>query len=284
MHASELVEVAALAASQGPALITSNGKLPQRGIEDYWSSSKSRLGRWGRSLKVFRKALEGDEPDREHTAHVTWRAVRPVLEEIFTGEILCRLWTTVLVAHDLRHGVCDAGPVARSVMLGHLEARQRALAFTSDRRCVSAEAATQLRRVRRSSERWSDYLLGSLADVCDISEFAFDAERARDFSERLRDRTIAPGGSPAWTLAMTSLRAGFAKTLCSYSPNGDVNARIASSILSCFSSEHFESTSLFRSLWLVRLDNTARDVEGMVDDLLRAEERHPPVILFSKPK
>jgi len=289
MHARELVEVAGLAASQGPALILGPGRLPQRGIEDYWSSSKCRLGRWARSLKLYRKALDGDAdrnrngPEKERVSQAAWRATQPVLEEIFTGDILSRLWTTVLCAHDQRRGACDAGPIARSVMLGHLEARQRALALSSDRRYIGAEAAAQLRRVRRSSERWSDYLLGALADVSDISEFAFDAERARDFSERLRDRPVAPGQTPAWTLALGSLRAGFAKALCPYSPNGDVNARIAASVLCCFSAEQFESTVLFRSLWLVRLDNTARDVESMVDDLLHADDRNRPVMLVSNP-
>ena len=59
------------------------------------------------------------------------------------------------------------------------------------------------------------------------------------------------------------------------SPNADLNARIASSILSCFQPELFDSTGLFCSMWLMRLVNAANDAQGMLDELLCTEKTLP---------
>ena len=52
------------------------------------------------------------------------------------------------------------------------------------------------------------------------------------------------------------------------SPNADLNARIATAILSCFPAELFDSTGQFRSLWLLRLFNATSDAQGMIAELL----------------
>ena len=55
------------------------------------------------------------------------------------------------------------------------------------------------------------------------------------------------------------------------SPNAELNARIAASILACFPAELFDSTGLLRSLWLMRLTNVAEDTQGMIDELFKSE-------------
>ncbi len=52
------------------------------------------------------------------------------------------------------------------------------------------------------------------------------------------------------------------------SPNEDLNAQIASAILSCFPADLFDSIGLFRSLWLHRMANVTSDVQGMIDTLV----------------
>ena len=47
--------------------------------------------------------------------------------------------------------------------------------------------------------------------------------------------------------------------------------RLPPAILSCFPSDLFDSTGLFRSLWLSRLSNVTNDVQGMIDSLLTPE-------------
>ena len=182
--------------------------------------------------------------------------------------MLTRVWTAVLCGCDRRRGSLEAEPVARSVLIGHLEARHRALTFLVQGPNVDMEAAVRLNQIRRRVERWTDVLIGRLAGGDDFGEFAFDAERARDFGRDLHFQSRRPGGRHVWAMTLTSLRTAFCRCLAPASPNGDLNRRIASSVLACFPAEVFDSTGQFRSLWLQRLWNAASDAQGMIAELL----------------
>ena len=269
MHARELVELAAIVSAHGPVLVRGTGQLSATSMEQYWTASKCRLDRWGRSLKGF---VSYAEEAGEQRRRAQWPLVRGVLEEILTGEVLTRVWTAVLCAHDRHHGSNAAEPIARSVLVGHLEARHRVLTLLVRSPVIDAEGAVKLNHLRRRTERWADLLVGYLVGLEEVSQFAVDPARARDFAEDLRYRSNLRGGRQAWPLVLASLRAAFGEGLCAVSPNADLNARIASSILACFQAELFDSTGLFRSLWLMRLANVTNDAQGMVEELLALEE------------
>jgi hypothetical protein len=111
-------------------------------------------------------------------------------------------------------------------------------------------------------------LIGRLAGEDDFGEFAFDAERASDFGRDLQFQSRRAGGRHVWAMALVSLRTAFRRCLSPNAPNGDLNARIASSVLACFPGEVFDSTGQFRSLWMQRLWNAASDAQGMIAELL----------------
>jgi hypothetical protein len=269
MHARELVELSALVAAHGPLLIGQEASLPPCGIEQYWVASKSRLDRWNRALKqLATKAVGGGAADR--------LLVRGVCEEILTGEVLTRVWSAVLAAYDRRRGTEIAEPIARSVLLGHLEARHRVLTLLVSGPSIDAEEAVKLNRLRRRSERWIDLLVGRLAQQFAVSEFAIDPDRARQFAEELRRHGRQEGGRLAWSLIEASLRAAFRQGLLAASPNADLNAAIAASILSCFPAEVFDGTGMFPSAWLIRLTRITSDTQGLIADLLSLDEGTPP--------
>ena len=272
MHARELVELAAVVAAQGPVLVRQGGSVPSSSIEQYWVASKCRLDRWGRGLKQLTAEAAKGGPDWRQSR---WPHFRAVLEEVLTGEVLTRVWTAVMCAHDRRRGTDAAEPVVRSVMIGHLEARHRVLTLLVQGPAIDSEAGLKLNRLRRRTERWTDMLIGYLAGLDDVSEFAVDPIRAKDFAEDLRYQAQWEGGHHAWPLVLASLRAAFRQGLSPTSPNADLNAKIAASILACFPPELFDSTGLFRSLWLSRLTNITDDTAGMIEELLSADE-HPP--------
>ena len=72
-------------------------------------------------------------------------------------------------------------------------------------------------------------------------------------------------------MLLASLRKAFQRDLGPVSPNADLNAGIAAGILSCFPSELFDSTGLFRSLWLMRMTSAAEDAVCMIEELLAPE-------------
>jgi len=248
-------------------LIRSAPLLSNHGVQQYWTASKCRLDRWARNLKSF--AADASQLDAT-AVRVQWPFVRGVLEEILTGEVLTRVWTAVLCLYERHHGGNELESLARSIMIGHMEARHRVLMLLVHGPGVDAEGALKLNHLRRRTERWTDLLVGHLARYGDVAEFAIDVDRAVEFSRDLEFQTDQEGGRHAWPLLQASLRAAFQRGLAPVSPNEDLNAKIASAILSCFPSDLFDSIGLFRSLWLHRMSNVTSDVEGMIETLVGA--------------
>ena len=272
MHARELAQLAALVATHGSVLIRGAAQISDASLNQYWTASKCRLDRWTRLLKSHNALMQGAAPPQrdEH-----WQAVRPVLEEILTSELLTRVWTAVACAHDRRRGQNEAEPVVRSVLIGHLEARNRALQMMVFGQGIGAHQAVELNRLRRRVESWTDMLLGfvSLEDGGD--DLSFDRDRVTEFADDLRYEQQTPTGRYAWPLMLASLNAAFEKGISHTCPNAELNRQIAAGVLACFGSELFDSTGQMKSLWQIRLDNTTTDAEGMLDELLSLEEPSP---------
>ncbi len=266
MHSRELVELAAIVCAHGPVLVRTAQRLSASGMEEYWTASKIRMDRWGHCLRDFIA-----KSDKEKCPQTQWKQVLGVLEEIITSEVLTRVWTAVVCAHDRQHGAEDAEAIAQSVMQGHVDARHRVLSLLVRHPGIEAEEAMKLNHLLRRSERWTDLLIGFLAGLQNCLEFAVDQQRAKDFSVDLHYQSHHPGGRHAWPLVLASLRAAFRQGMLEQSPNADLNGRIASSILSCFQPELFDSTGLFCSMWLMRLMNAANDAQCMLNELLAAE-------------
>lgn len=269
MHPRQLVEVAAMTAAHGPVFIRSTGHVSLSGMEAYWTSAKCRLDRWLRTIRTngeeLRTAREIDRP-------FLWLELRPVIEEILTGEILTRIWTAVTTQYDQLRGVQEFGPLTRSVYVGHMEARSRALNFLVECDGSGVEEAVEMNRLRRRCERWTDMLLGRLLIDFDVAEFAFDERRARDFSADLCLNEDSLEHPAMWQLVVASIRVGFQHGLSEITANPDLNLRIGNSILASYQAELFDSTGLIKSRWLERLCNAASDTQGLVDLLISEEE------------
>lgn len=274
MHARELLELAAVVSAHGCTLVSGDGRVPQASLERYWTASKCRLDRWGRDLK-------------EHTLRAASASgllrrplfIRPVLEEILVSEVLTRVWSAVLCAQDRLHGTKEAEPIARSVLIGHLEARHRTLQLLVHGPGIDAEQALSLNRLRRRAERWTDLLIGHLTSHFDVSEFALEPQRAVEFSDELRSHPHWQRGATAWSVVLASLRSAFGDVVHAQTANADLNADIARSVIACFQPEHFDSTGIFRSLWLMRLSAVTDDARGMIAEMFHAEDNPPPVAL-----
>ncbi len=275
MHARELVELAAIISAHGPVLVRGKGQVSECAIEQYWVASKCRLDRWCRALKsmdVHQAVRSGGKQQSD-----TRPFPESLLEEILTGEVLTRVWAAVLSAYDRRRGTHDVEPIARSVLIGHLEARHRVLTLLVRASTIDTAWAMRLNGIRRRCERWTDLLVGYLTGLEDVAEFAIEPDRANDFAEDLSYRSNLAGGRHAWPLVLSSLRAAFQQGPGGESPNADLNGQIASSVLACFPAELFDSTGMFRSLWLMRLTNMVGDTQGMLDSLVAMDAGHEGV-------
>ncbi|MDZ4820950.1 MAG: hypothetical protein SGJ20_18440 [Planctomycetota bacterium] len=274
MHANELVNLAGLVASRAPLFLQIRQRLPEIALEAYWSASKCRLDRWGYELTRLKETIDLADPYSSNHQHF-W----PLADEIVTGEILTRVWTAVLAAHDQSHGSAEAEPIARSVLLGHMEAGNRLLKLINSVKGWRLSDLVELQRVRRSSERWTDLLLSQLLPLVDPHELAHEPDRLADFAG---DRTLRPADNISrarWSLLLSSLRASFDRphTLATrnHSPNFDLNRRIGEGILACLRPELFDDAGPLRSPWLLRMSNVADDTEALVNSLLsEPSDRH----------
>jgi hypothetical protein len=267
MHAAELVELGALAAAHGPALAALAPSWSRAALERYWAAGRFRVDAWTRALAVYSREVQTAPPVRQRQL---WRQVRPAVEEILTGEVLVRVWTAVLCMCD-REGSGDAEAVARSVFLSQMEARNRALNLLVYGQGFDLQEAVALNQIRRRSERWTDLLLGSLQIDYDAAEFAFDADRAREFARDLHDQGGLRG--LGWRLTMASLRAAFSHGLSPQPANPELNRRLAAAVVELLPGELFDSLGVPHSLWMVRMGNLTDDTQGMLEELLAA---NPP--------
>jgi hypothetical protein len=266
MHVRELVELGALVAAQGSVSIRPSDDLLERHVEDYWLASRCRLDRWGIAIKNFSTLTQTTTPEE------VWDDVRPTIEEILVSELLTRTWSAVACASDQLRGTGQLEPIVRSVMGGHLEARNRALSLLVFGRGLDVEQAVSLNRLRKRTERWTDMLLGHLLPAFDVAEFAFDASRSSDFASDLEHENKHTPPAQTWNLILASLRAAFQHGLSDCSPNADLNERIAAGVLACFRSELFDSSPLAKSLWLARMTQTADDAQDLIDNLVELEK------------
>lgn len=277
MHARELVDLAALIALQAPVLVQGEGTIPQQGIEDYWVASKCRLDRWTRELK--RLSIEAAGP-RNAVGHASRSLLAGLIEEVLAGEVLTRVWTAAMCAYDRMRGTAVVEPVARSVLLGNMEARHRVLKLLVSGSVLAPEEGLRLNQVRCRTERWTDVLVAYLARYLDVSEFAFDPSRARDFADDLSHQAAEQGGRFIAPLVMGALQAAFHHGLLPASPNADLNAKTAAAILACLPAEMFEATGLPRSLWMMRIAKVAADTEGMLAELVESKAGDRPSLPF----
>jgi hypothetical protein len=268
MHAAELVELAALLAANSASFLSADVRISPHSLDEYWTISKCRLDRWYRTLHDFRAQME---ETRQRPTAAQWKRLRTVAEEILGGEVLARVWCAIMAAADRIAGVDVGESISRSVLIGHMEARNRALALVLSGRGVEPSQALMLNRLRRRTERWTDLLVGYVAQHHPVSGFAPDPERALDFAEDLRRHRDCEGGRHAWPLTLAALRAAIGKGFAAISPNADLNTRIAGSILAALPAGAFDGVGVMRSLWMVRMSTAVADTEGMVADLLRDE-------------
>ena len=263
MHARDLIELAALVAVHGSRLICGGQRLPEWCLEQYWTASRCRHERWLRTLKDCAAPIGGSS--RAASDH--WHSLRPTLEEIFTGEMLTRVWTAVATAYDSQRPVADAGPIARSVLSGQLDARNRALNLLVYGRGFELPHIVRLDRLRRRAERWNDLLLAHLRVDCNLRELAFEPETTREYSADLRAERESSDVKTS-QLVVGSIRSAFRDGLAEPAPNPDHNRRIASSIFTCFHPFPLDTAALPKSPWLERLHSTTTDSLGWIAELL----------------
>lgn len=267
MHIREIPELAAYLVVQGPILIDRVRHLSAPALAQYWTASKCRLDRWGRTLHALRTL----PPDGQSDSEIATRRFRSVCEEVLVSELLTRVWSSILSAHDVAVSTNESEPIAASVLVAHLEAVNLVLGLLDENDLAAAELGVRLNRLRRICQRWTDLLLGALGPTCDIARFAHDSDRAQEFADDFTRSSLAAVDRQVWNILTASLRATFRQRAGGITANADLNDRIASAILACFPTQIFDSGGEFSTLWMLRMSKSATDTHVLIDELLSTE-------------
>lgn len=259
MTLCDLLELGLVTAMQTPVFIECRATLPHGAIEQYWAASKCRQERWYRLFRQSRSTIPAEE-------------MSAVIHEVLASELLTRMFLAMCSGHDRLTGNIELEPVAQSIFLGHLEARNHALQWMIAGGGADLATAVDCNRFRRRVERWTDLLLGRLASYCDVKPLAFEAERALDFAEDFD--TAQATNQFAWNLAVSSTRISF-QAMTQPTIHAELNRNVASAVLGCLGDQVFDGFGLSRSLWLERLSRTTSDTQGMIEQLIRLDEGLP---------
>ena len=193
----------------------------------------------------------------------------PLCEEILISEILSRVWTAALSAVDRAAGEEELEPIGRSILVGHLDCRNRVLHLIAAARGAGAGTTSgKLNRLRRVCERWTDLLLAPLATLADLSSLAHDPIRMRDMVDDFLDDQSDHVAAPRRTIFRASLLAAFPPSLGVPTLNADLNAQIAAGVLACFDLETLAATTAGPWLWHARAMNAANSAERWVGELM----------------
>jgi hypothetical protein len=234
MHARDFVKLAAIVVGQADRPWLDETAISEHSLQGYWAASRQRQEQWERDLRVFRTAREKGGGGGARNA---WHLLRPVLDEILLSEILTRVMGAVLTQRDRlaerrpppTPPACR--PIVRAVFLRHLGARENVLDLMQSLSAVSPAEAMSLHRLRRRCDQWTDLLLSPLVASGDVWEYAIHLERAARWASILELPTRGYSRSPHWSAIHATLQRTFFPTSRIASPHGDLNARIAASVL-----------------------------------------------------
>ena len=260
MQVGDLVRLAALVATHGPALVDSRQPIVEERLVQYWAASRCRFDRWARSIKQLAAPSA-----RTRTGQRL--LLRSIVTEVLQSEILARVWAALLTSYDHSHFTCDAGTIARNVLFGQIASRQRVLGLLLDGPGVAIADFQQLNSMRRQAECWTDLLIGRLCQCHDVSSLAIRPERALSFAGDLKFEGATAEGGLSWSLMLSSLSAAVQTTGSAVCGNHDLNEQIAGSILLCFPAGLIDNSHVFRSLWMARLWHLTIDAQSLVGGL-----------------
>jgi hypothetical protein len=276
MHTCDLVELAGILSDYGPMFLLPEKAAGGSGLNQYWAASRCRLDRWGRLMRRF----TDDKSIRCCPKNPVWLQYHAVFEEILISELLTRVFAAMMTISDRRLGISDQGPIARSVVLGHMEARNRLMGLLAGKHGVPDQTAAAMNRLRNRVEHWTDVFLGKLTPLTDLAHLGFDEDRVRRFGKSLGTGTpkhdkkepgnveLGDGRFARWDSMRDEFRAAFLADRPCLSPNFDLNEQIAGGVLLCFSLEMLAPSECARSIWLCRLVAVAENTQGLLSELL----------------
>lgn len=212
MKLSALPEIAALLAAHGQSFAEQADAISVQTIGDYYVYSRNRFNRWMRLLdQLETDCCNADAVDSstELSVNSGIPLMRELAEQILVNEMLARVWTILLLAHDRHRGSSQCEALATNVLLGHHTLRRRMLQLCRSDEFAEAEFSLRIEHLRRETEVWTDIICCPLMKRYDLWSLACDEEDARDYFRQRQERCALDSASAAWVAMLSGLRESF---------------------------------------------------------------------------
>jgi hypothetical protein len=268
----QIAETAAFASARSTFLIESTAAIPEQHLHDYWKCCRGRTMDWLRKLDGLLSEASITPPE-DHLR--LWKTAEPLIAEVFVTEILTRVWAAILTAADLHRKDAVGGPIARNTLKGHTEARHRSLALMVNTLQVPIVNLSQVDRLRRKSERWSDLLIGHLVLNYQLDEFAFESNRSLEFGQSQMREIISATDEPVWEFVLAGVRLAFSSVDGVTAPSDAWNRGTIRAILGSFPADSFDGVGTFKSIRRVRIERPQSDSSNVIDSLARLSDGSP---------
>ncbi|MBS0205258.1 MAG: hypothetical protein JSS49_20325 [Planctomycetes bacterium] len=249
-----LAEVAWLVSRLGPQMIASQAEPSSTALRDFWQSTRKLQQIWDQFLDQEPFSV----PDA--ATHL-----EQIAAQVFTTELLTRVWATILGSIDQRTGRNDLTRIATNSVSGLLQIRHRLLKHILHPSAPSGSWAADLDRLRRRCDRWTDLLIGNLCGADEFFRFAFDAERARDFAEDAHDGVNA--SHPVELLVAAGVRLSFLGQLPTVSVDSPAFQGLMQSILGSLPEQAFYRDGSLREQ-LLPVSTARIEPSDAADDVL----------------
>ncbi|MEX0727938.1 MAG: hypothetical protein WEB58_05475 [Planctomycetaceae bacterium] len=280
MSQRTIIETATLISSRSAAVIFDPKALSDEALYRYWRNARRCQQYWLTCLKPTTIEAHLD-------AIADPATVIPAVENLFAAEILIRIWSAVLVAHDHVHAGKATAPIARNVLISQLQLRRYALEAMVDlidahrQRDDDGQAVSDIKSqiakldaFRRRCEHWTDLLLGHLLYQYPVQEFAYDVERARDFGEQQLSERFKNSDDVIWQLIRGGIRLAFPETDATSPREADMVRRLIEGVLSGFPQAAFQTSGSLSTLEMAKMARSA-NVEGPIsEEFLRSLPVH----------
>jgi hypothetical protein len=263
----QIAETAAFASARSAFLIESTAAIPEQQLHDYWKCCRGRTMDWLRKLDGLLSEASVTPPE-DHGR--LWKIAEPLIAEVFVTEILTRVWAATLTAADRHRKDAAGGPIARHTLKSHTEARNRSLTLMANGLQVPIAKMSQVDRLRRKSERWSDLLIGHLVLNYQLDEFAFECNRSIEFGQSQMREIVSATDEPVWEFVLAGVRLAFSSVDAVVAPSDVWNRRVVRSVLGSFPADSFDGTGTFKSIRRVRIERPQADSSKVAEALMHS--------------
>lgn len=255
----QTAEVAALVATSAAHIVESPRSLPTPSLHGYWKQSRTRLRCWFAALRAAKFNAASTTFTGQQNSQ---QSLIALAREILVAEMLTRIWSTVLVAHDHRRQSDVARAAVDAVFRGQQEARHEVLTLLAEEGPLTPADQLSLNRFRRRIERWTDALLGPLVAAYGIEEFAFDPRRAREFSRDGLQGPLRGAAERVMPLLLAGLSIAVPAQADADRERTLLNLAVVRAILSAFPAEAFGSQGQLRSPLAGQIERSPRHPES----------------------